>query len=175
MPTDGTQSILGQKTTKRADGVQDIYYMVHGHTNEAMWKNSPFYRALDTQTPIRIPWFTATNSPFPIIEDLVAREMTDYLVHPLASDTDVSVALSLVSQRPGGFPTAFMDVLDAFVPLLSLSVDSRWNGFRSKRCCRLHWNGTASFVFGAKFIGAMWSLECALGFDLRASPTPRRP
>lgn len=171
VPTDGTQSILGQKTTKRADGVQDIYYMVHGHTNEAMWKNSPFYRALDTQTPIRIPLVPPpTNSSFPIIEDLVAREMTDYLVHPLSSDTDVSVALSLVSQRPGGFPQAFMDALDAFVPLLSLSVGFKVERIQFQEVLSAY-IGTepASFVFkGQIHRGDVVSRECALGFaDLR--------
>ena len=42
VPTKTTSSILGQRTMKQTGGVQDIYYLVHGHTNETMWQNSPF-------------------------------------------------------------------------------------------------------------------------------------
>jgi hypothetical protein len=35
VPTENTSSILQQSTTKREDGVLDIYPLVHGHTDEA--------------------------------------------------------------------------------------------------------------------------------------------
>ena len=82
--------------------------MVHGHTNEKMWQSSPFRKVIDENVPLRVLLTPPPEEiPFPIIEDLMAREMTDYLVFPLNSDPKVSVAISLAIQRPNGFPPDF--------------------------------------------------------------------
>ena len=56
---------------------------------------------------------------FPIIEDLISRGMTDYLVFPLNSATEVDVAISLATRAPDGFNQDFLDALDTFRPPLA--------------------------------------------------------
>ena len=60
--------------------------------------------------------------PFPIIEDLIYRGMTDHLVFPLNSNSEVNVAISLATRSPNGFPQEFLDALYSFRSLLALSV-----------------------------------------------------
>ena len=123
VPTTSTRSIVGQKTIKRADGVQDLYYLMHGHTNETMWQSSPFRKVIDENHPLRVRLSPPpTEIPVPINEDLISREMTDYLVFPLNSDSEVSVAISIGRQHPKGVKQDFLNALDLFIPLLSLSV-----------------------------------------------------
>ena len=123
VPTTTTQSILGQRTIKRADGVQDVYPLMHGHTDEEMWRSSPFHHAIETKAALRIPLEPPPQQEqFPIVNDLVMRRMTDYLVVPLQSADKVTVVLSIATLRPGGFPKEFLQAFDAFLPVLSLSV-----------------------------------------------------
>lgn len=123
VPTTGTTSITGQQTIKRPDGVMDLYPLAHGHTDEAMWRQSPFNKALETQKSLRVKLEPPPSPPpFPIIDDLIERGMTDYVVFPLDSGPTVSVVVSIATQRPGGFPDVFISAFEDLIPILSLSV-----------------------------------------------------
>ena len=123
VPTTGTTSITGQQTIKRPDGVMDLYPLAHGHTDEAMWRQSPFNKALETRKSLRVKLDPSPSPPpFPIIDDLIERGMTDYVVFPLDSGPTVSVVVSIATQRPGGFPDAFISAFEDLIPILSLSV-----------------------------------------------------
>ena len=123
VPTTGTTSITGQQTIKRPDGVMDLYPLAHGHTDEAMWRKSPFNKALETRKSLRVELDPPPSpSPFPIIDDLIERGMTDYVVFPLDSGPTVSVVVSIATQRRGGFPDAFISAFEDLIPILSLSV-----------------------------------------------------
>ena len=171
IPTTTTRSIVGQRTIKRPDGVQDIYYMVHGHTNEKMWQTSPFRKVIDENVPLRVLLTPAPEEiPFPIIEDLMAREMTDYLVFPLNSDPKVSVAISLAIQRPNGFPPDFLAALESFLPILALSVAYKVERIQFREVLAAYiGKEPASLVFqGQIHRGDIFSRESTLGFlDVR--------
>ena len=123
VPTTGTTSITGQQTIKRPDGVMDLYPLAHGHTDEAMWRKSPFNKALETRKSLRVKLDPPPSPPpFPIIDDLIERGMTDYVVFPLDSGPTVSVVVSIATQRRGGFPDAFISAFEGLIPILSLSV-----------------------------------------------------
>ena len=123
VPTSGTTSITGQQTIKRPDGVMDLYPLAHGHTNEAMWRQSPFNKALETRMSLRVKLDPPPSPPpFPIVDDLIERGMTDYVVFPLDSGPTVSVVVSIATQRRGGFPDAFISAFEGLIPILSLSV-----------------------------------------------------
>ena len=171
VPTSSTRSIVGQKTTKRADGVQDIYYMVHGHTNEDMWKKSPFYQVIEEQSLLRIKLLPRPKTIlFPIVEDLMSRGMTDYIVFSLPSDAHVSAALSISTYREGGFPDDFLNILESVVPLLALSVAYKVECIQFQEVLSAY-IGTepASLVLkGQIHRGDVFSREAALGFaDIR--------
>ena len=84
VPTTGTASIRHQQTIKRSDGVLDLYPLAHGHVDEAMWRKSPFYKALESNQSVRVRLNPPPSPvPFPIVDDLVTRGMTDYVVFPL--------------------------------------------------------------------------------------------
>ncbi|MEC8277140.1 MAG: adenylate/guanylate cyclase domain-containing protein [Myxococcota bacterium] len=171
VPTTGTKSILGQRTNYREDGVQDIYYMVRGHTDEGIWKTSPFYRVLTTNALLRVPLSPEPkNPPFPIIEDLIERGMTDYLVIPLKTERRVNMALSVATSRQGGFPQEFLNALDLFIPLLSLSAAIKVERIQFKEVLSAYiGKEPAELVFqGQIHRGDTISRESALGFiDLR--------
>ena len=61
----------------------DIYYLVHGHTDEATKWESPFFNVLSSDHSLRLRLKPApTCVPFPILNDLMDRGMTDYAVFP---------------------------------------------------------------------------------------------
>ena len=123
VPTTGTASIRHQQTIKRSDGVLDLYPLAHGHVDEAMWRKSPFYKALESNQSVRVRLNPPPSPvPFPIVDDLVTRGMTDYVVFPLASSEGVSVVVSIATLKQGGFPDAFIAAFDSLIPILSLSV-----------------------------------------------------
>ena len=131
VPTSGTTSITGQQTIKRPDGVMDLYPLAHGHTDEAMWRQSPFNKALENRKSLRVKLDPPPSPPpFPIIDDLIERGMTDYVVFPLDSGPTVSVVVSIATQRRGGFPDAFISAFEDLIPILSLSVADKVERFQ---------------------------------------------
>jgi adenylate cyclase len=171
VPTKTTHSILSQRTTKREDGVQDVYPLAHGHTDEEMWRKGPFHRVIESKEFLRVPLCPAPDqAPFPIVDDLVARGMTDYLVFPVPSAPKVTVALSLATQRAGGFPSEFLEALKAALPLLSLSLAYNIERFLFQQVLSAYiGEEPASLVFNGQIHqGDLISRNSALGFaDLR--------
>jgi adenylate cyclase len=99
-----------------------------------MWQTSPFYRALETHKSLRVRLSPPPSPiPFPIVEDLMARGMTDYVVFPLESGPAVSVVVSIATQRPNGFPDAFVSAFEALIPTLSLSVAYKVERFQFRQ------------------------------------------
>ena len=134
VPTTGTTSIRRQYTIKRHDGVLDMYPLAHGHTNEAMWRTSPFFHALETRQSLRVRLCPPPSPvPFPIVDDLLERGMTDYVVFPLESGANVSVVVSIATLRPSGFPDAFVSAFERLIPILSLSVAYKVERFQFRQ------------------------------------------
>ena len=134
VPTTGTTSIRRQYTIKRRDGVLDLYPLAHGHTDEAMWQTSPFFRALESGESLRVRLCPPPSPiPFPIVEDLLERGMTDYVVFPLESGANVSVVVSIATLRPDGFPDAFLSAFKRLIPILSLSVAYKVERFQFRQ------------------------------------------
>jgi len=171
VPTSSTTSIRGQQTIKRADGVMDLYPLAHGHTDEEMWRASPFHKALESKTSLRVRLNPAPeHSPFPIIDDLIERGMTDYVVFPLESGPTVSVVVSIATQRPGGFPDAFISAFESLIPTLSLSVAYKVERFQFQQVLTAYiGREPASRVLAGQIRrGDVITRQAAIGFaDLR--------
>ena len=171
VPANNTTSILKQETIKRADGVLDIYPLLHGHTDEEMFQNSPFHRVIESRQSIRVPLEPPPSPvPFPILDDLIERHMTDYLVVPLDSGETVNIALSLTTLRKSGFPDAFIKSFNDFLPLLSLSVAFKVERIQFSQVLSAYiGHEPASLVLKGQIKrGNLVSQEAALGFiDLK--------
>lgn len=60
---------------------------------------------------------------YPILDDLALRGFTDYVIMPLAFATGVTNALSLATQRPGGFKDEDLALLDLVLPAFSTLIE----------------------------------------------------
>lgn len=171
VPTRNTTSILGKRTTIRNTGVQDIFPLAHGHIDEGMWRESPFFQVLATQEVLRLRLSPRPEEiPFTIVGDLIERGMTDYAVFPVASPSGTAIALSLASRRPHGFTDAFFaGFLAALAPLsLSLSFKAERIQFGEVLAAYLGTGPAARVLAGQVRRGDLDSQEAAIGFaDLR--------
>ena len=59
---------------------------------------------------------TTLNIDDPILEELKARGFTDYSMRPLLFSSETPNAISIATDRPGGFGEADLAVLDATLP-----------------------------------------------------------
>ena len=171
VPTTGTTSIRRQYTIKRRDGVLDLYPLAHGHTDEAMWQTSPFFRALESRESLRVRLCPPPSPiPFPIIDDLLERGMTDYVVFPLESGSNVSVVVSIATLRPNGFPDDFVSAFERLIPILSLSVAYKVERFQFRQVLSAYIGRepAARVLNGQIRQGDVVTREAAIGFaDLR--------
>ncbi|MBJ80705.1 MAG: hypothetical protein CMH60_05240 [Myxococcales bacterium] len=172
IPTKTTSSILGQETSKRIDGVQDIYPLLHGHTDEEMYIKSPFYMAIEANDIIRVSLEETVKNPVPfaILDDLVQRGISDYVVFPLATGQKATVAISLATRREGGFPPEFLAAFHKFLPLLSLSVAYKVERiqFREVLSAYIGQEPASLVLQGQIKRGDLVSTRAAIGFaDLR--------
>ena len=171
VPTESTNSILGQERSVRSGGVQDLYALTHGHTDETMYLESPFYRALEKGELVRVRLEPPPSpAPFPIIDDLVERGMTDYVVFPLAVGDSATAAVSLASRLAGGLPSAFLEAFKDNIPLLAMSTAHKVERFQFREVLKAY-IGTepAALVMAGQIKrGDMISKRAVLGFtDLR--------
>ncbi|MGE3966598.1 MAG: adenylate/guanylate cyclase domain-containing protein [Dongiaceae bacterium] len=63
---------------------------------------------------------------FPILHDLKAEGLTDYLVMPIRFATGETHAASWASRRPGGFTDAHLAIIKATMPALSAVVETHY-------------------------------------------------
>lgn len=171
IPMETTRYILSQRTTKRPDGVQDVFPIAHGLTDEAVWRQGPFHRVIESSECLRVPLSPPpVPAPYPIVDHLVARGMTDFLVCPVPSANKVTVALSFATKREGGFPSDFPEALKAALPLLSLTLAYNVERFLFQQVLSAYiGEEPASLVFSGQIHqGDLVSRNCALGLaDLR--------
>ncbi len=60
---------------------------------------------------------------YPIVQDLKARGLTDYTMRPLAFSGGIRNAVSIATDRPGGFTDLDIAVLDATLPAFAAVVE----------------------------------------------------
>lgn len=65
----------------------------------------------------------ATPRDFPILRDLEQRGVTDYAIHPMPFSGGASNAISIATQRPGGFDELHLAVLDEVLPAFSAVLE----------------------------------------------------
>ena len=94
------------------------------------WRNSPFYRLLQTGESLLRRRLTAKTEEFSWLSDLFADGMTDYvaMISRFAADGTIGemdgVYSSWATQAPGGFSDSQIAALERLVPYLALAIKS---------------------------------------------------
>lgn len=119
--TSNTGRILEQHTVRGRLGEVDMYFVEHGHSHEAMYRNSPFYEVQTQGTSVR--WKAGASKPqkhYPIYDDLEQRGATDYLAIKIRLQAPFEAGFSFSTDAPKGFPDGFEELLTELNPLIGL-------------------------------------------------------
>ncbi|MEE2836543.1 MAG: adenylate/guanylate cyclase domain-containing protein [Myxococcota bacterium] len=116
-----TEHVLDHHSLQVSEGQVELYTVAHGHSDESMYRQSPFALAQETGEPVR--WRRGQDSDtlkFSIIDDLAARGATEYLAMALPIAEPFEAGLSLACKHPGGFPVGFDELMLKLRPLIGL-------------------------------------------------------
>lgn len=96
----------------------------HGIQLSPAYLNSPVRIVFEQGRPVRRRLDgPAARLDFPILEDIRAEGVTDYLALPLPLSDGTYACLTLASDRPGGFTEHEIENAEALVPLIGLVLE----------------------------------------------------
>ena len=140
--------ISGLPVARAAMHVQTLHPLVLGHSytweretpamREIGWKHGAREEPIYTQSPLRVVFEEGKavrrrlDTPAPILDfsilaELREKGMTDYIIMPAPAIDNRRNAVSLATDRPGGFTEADIATIDAVMPVLSLVVELQSN------------------------------------------------
>ena len=113
--------VFGTRYTWRRDsGQTEVSSPSHDALRTATYLDSPIAAILDGAAPIRRRLDGRhPKLDFPYLEDLVAEGGTDYFALPLPFQDGKINALTLATDRPGGFSDAELEAISGMVPVLA--------------------------------------------------------
>jgi adenylate cyclase len=97
----------------------------HGELESERFRSSPLRVILDGGGPIRAALAPGVALPFPVLDELRARGMTDYLALPLRFSSGQVHALTLASDRAGGFSDDDVRAFEELAGPLAACVEAR--------------------------------------------------
>ena len=107
-----------------ASGRAEELALAHGLLESEAYRNSPFMRVYEYGETIRRHLEGDADAlDFPVLRDLKAAGMTDYLVMPLLLGAITRNTASFASDRPGGFTDAEITRITALGPVLSTVLE----------------------------------------------------
>lgn len=93
----------------------------HGVERSDMYLRSPLYPVFERRETVRRRLVSGEADPdYPILEDLRAQGMTDYIAMPMPFSTSERQAVTWATDRPGGFSEAHLSWLANLMPVLGL-------------------------------------------------------
>jgi adenylate cyclase len=98
---------------------------VHGEFALTRFLQSPFRRIFDGEGPLRARLEGTAPLPFPVLDELRARGMTDYLGLPLTFTTGQVHAVTFATGEPGGFSDDQVAFFHELAPALAVAVEAR--------------------------------------------------
>lgn len=98
---------------------------VYGELSLSRFLNSPFRRIFDGDGPLRARLEGLAPLAFPVLEELRARGMTDYLALPLTFTTGQVHAITFATGKPNGFSDEHIGFLHELAPALAVAVEAR--------------------------------------------------
>jgi adenylate cyclase len=108
----------------RSSGVSEESEVPHATLDSAAFKDSPIRRVFETGETLRRRLDIA-DAPmdFPILAELKAEGMTDYLVMPIGHRAGPSTWTSWSSDKPGGFTEGDLRAIERLSNVFSLRLD----------------------------------------------------
>lgn len=97
----------------------------HGEFSLPRFLRSPFFYIFDGKGPLRVRLEGTAPLPFPVLDDLRARGMTDYLGLPLTFTTGQVHAITFATGAPGGFSDEQVRFLEEVSRALAVAVEAR--------------------------------------------------
>jgi adenylate cyclase len=97
----------------------------HGELSLDRFRQSPLRAVFAGEGPIRVRLDPGAALPFPVLEDLRARGMTDYLALPLKLTSGQVHALTLACDRPGGFSDDEVRLFEELAAPLATCIEAR--------------------------------------------------
>ncbi len=109
---------------RRGDSLASETPREHGIDRQDVYLRSPIKLIHDGVPEVRRRLMDlAAPREFPILDDLAAEGVTDYLIVPLRFSSQRVNAVSIATDRPGGFSEAELERFKNLMPLLALVLD----------------------------------------------------
>lgn len=110
----------------RALGRCDEALISHGIRDTAMFRNSPMQPVFERGETVRRRLVgPRARLDFPILEELAAEGLTDYIAMPLELSDGRRIAATIATDRPDGFTRAELTALEMLVPVLAPLLEIR--------------------------------------------------
>ena len=106
-------------------GIVEVVEREHGSENTPEYRSSPVAAIIDAGAEaMRFPLERMAEPwPFPVLDDLKAQNITDYAIMALAFSNGRRNMLSVATDRPGGFSTADLALIDGVLPALAAVLE----------------------------------------------------
>ncbi|HEY0836088.1 MAG TPA: adenylate/guanylate cyclase domain-containing protein [Azospirillum sp.] len=110
---------------RHGQGIVRVAEREHGSENTPEYRNSPVAAIIDAGAgamrfrleQMAEPW------PFPVLDELKGQNITDYAVMALPFSNGRRNMLSVATDRPGGFTTADLALVDGVLPALATVLE----------------------------------------------------
>lgn len=119
-----TRSVLENRFVACSAGTVQTYVLSHSAFRNPAYTLSPFAKVADEGQIVHCPIDpAATEREFPILNDLANMGATAYVAIPLNFAVGPRSALSLATDRPGGFGEAFLQQLPQMLDVAALCME----------------------------------------------------
>jgi len=172
---DSSKKVVGVRRDVYEEGEVETVLLAMGHTDEGMYKKSPFHAALTRDESIRCVVSDDDTEPqFPILHDLARLGVTDYFVMPLGFPAPYTGAFSVATDREDGFDVGHLQMLEAAEPVMSLGFSPHvvHQATLAVLAAYIGIDPAHKVMAGAVRIGDSEELDAVIGFtDLRGFTT----
>jgi adenylate cyclase len=172
VPIDGTRKVQNRRTHTFGENQVEQFLVEYGHTDEPMFKTSPFQAIIDGESYIRCRLSSHDPAPkFPIFKDLIALGMTDYVAFPLDLSPPDFGMMSMTSACADGFSDEHLMLLQDITPMVSMVLAPLLlrEAYQAVLGAYLG-EGPASEVYSGRIqMGDVEEIEAVVGFvDMRS-------
>jgi adenylate cyclase len=172
---DTSNKVVGVRRDVYEGGEVETVLLAMGHTDEQIYRQSPFHACLPEKGSIRRNLLDdSTEIDFPILEDLALLGVTDYFVMPVDFPEPYVGALSVATDAQDGFDSAQLLALESAEPVIALGFGPHvvHQATLAVLAAYIGIDPAHKVMAGAVRIGDSEELDAVIGFtDLRGFTT----